>query len=65
MLLGVIEEVGELESGFSSFSATLETVGLSLEFSVGKEEVCGQEDVVHGVALASTGHTGKDTTRPC
>lgn len=65
MLLGVIKEVGELESWFFSFSATLETVGLSLEFSVGKEEVCEQEDVVHDVALASTGHTGKDTTRPC
>lgn len=48
MLLGVIKEAGEMESGFF-FSATLETVGLSLEFSVGMEEGYEQEDMVYDV----------------
>lgn len=43
MLLGVIEEAGEMESGFF-FSATLETLGLSLEFSVGMEEGYEEDD---------------------
>lgn len=38
MLLGVIKEAGELESGASTFSTTLETVALTSELSVGRQE---------------------------
>lgn len=38
MLLGVIREAGELESGSSTVPSTLETVALSSESSVDKEE---------------------------
>lgn len=41
MLLGVITEAGELESGASSFSATLETVALTSASSVAKEQEAG------------------------
>lgn len=40
-----------MESGFF-FSATLETVGLSLEFSVGMEEGYEQEDMVYDVPVS-------------
>lgn len=43
MLLGVIKEAGDLESGASSFPATLEAVALTSDFSVGKQ----QEGVVY------------------
>lgn len=38
VLLGVIKEAGELESGSSTVSSTLETVALSSESSVDEEE---------------------------
>lgn len=38
MLLGVIREAGELESGSFTASSTLETVALSSESSVDEEE---------------------------